>query len=72
MRRFRVPYNGIFYYVRLAGELLVLPHHDRRDTLSERLFRTGNYYTTRSGAEDVANKFKAILEEHDRNEGCYL
>lgn len=69
MRRFRVPYNGMFYYVRLAGELFVLPHYDRRDTLSERLFRTGNYFTTRQGAEDAAKKVDAILQEHDKQEG---
>lgn len=69
MRKFRVPYCGSFFYIRVSGDVLVLRHYERADAMSERLFRSGNYYTTRQGAEAAAERITAILKEQDQQEG---
>lgn len=62
MTRWRAPYGEKYYTI--LGDLYVDYNFEDNFSADDSLYESGNYFETEAEAEEVAEKFRAILKEH--------
>lgn len=67
MTRWRAEKSGLFYAIRETGG--VVQFMDDHSNIDDSYYETGNYFRTREEAEAVSAKFRAILDEHHKQNG---
>lgn len=67
MTRWRVPYGEKYYTI--TSDMEVDWEFEFGEMSDDALYESGNYFNTRSEAEAVAEKFRAILNEHNKQKG---
>lgn len=60
--RWRASYCKIYYYV--DSDLVVEAITDRRSSVDDRRFSTGNYFRLKNDAEQFIEKVKAVFKEN--------
>lgn len=64
-KRWRADFKGKFFFVN--NFLVASFNYDFRTDVDDEIYYSGNYFPTEEEAETVAAKFRAILDEHNKN-----
>ena len=68
MTRFRAERHRMYFLI--AYDMKVISMKEEGCGMDELAYNSGNYFETKAEAEDVAAKFRAILDEHHKQIGA--
>ena len=67
MTRFRAERGRLYFMI--AYDMKVISMKEELCGMDELAYNSGNYFETKSEAEEITAKFRAILDEHHKQKG---